>query len=192
MGSKARARVRAEKAPAFSPFDINPKQYKKLIELRDSQPTHDSKGRKIKRNIQVDKGDFNILVHKLLASNSIGPKEATFCLLDQRTFECHWKTVKALAEYKGPNERKIELFYFLPVGWLARAFAGTTRNDKRIKDWWGREDWASLRKMTHEQHRDAFIERFKKELGYKIVMPYPIFEREKGKGKTMYLHDPGY
>ena len=82
------------------------------------------------RNIEVHQGDFNHTVHQILVPGAIREKEATFCLLDQRTFECKWSTVKAIASYKqGGN--KIELFYFLPVGWLARSIKAL--KDHQIK-----------------------------------------------------------
>ncbi|HKP14398.1 MAG TPA: three-Cys-motif partner protein TcmP, partial [Blastocatellia bacterium] len=168
----------------FHLFDKNKHQIRRLNELKKKQPDTDSNGKKIRRDINIYLGDFNVGVHELLSANSIGPKEATFCLLDQRTFECHWSTVKALAEYKPKGERKIELFYFLPIGWLDRAFAAI-RNEKIIECWWGRQDWQILKGMSHEQRKEAFMRRFKTELGYKIVKPYPIFERARG-GRTMY------
>src|SRR6266481_4427291 len=71
------------------------------------------------RNIEIYHGDFNKKVADILAGGDITEKEATFCLLDQRTFECHWSTVEKLARFKTAGH-KIELFYFLANGWLGR------------------------------------------------------------------------
>src|SRR5712692_5882407 len=49
------------------------------------------------REVEVFCGDFNVELDNLLSSGRIGQREATFCLLDQRTFECHWNTVEKLA-----------------------------------------------------------------------------------------------
>jgi hypothetical protein len=57
-------------------------------------------GKPINRDIHIYHGDFN---------SKIDEKEATFCLLDQRTFECDWQTVEKLARYK-KSGNKIELF----------------------------------------------------------------------------------
>jgi three-Cys-motif partner protein len=168
----------------FHLFEIKKKKIKMLNELKRRQPDRDSKGRKVNREVEVYPGDFNINVHKLLRSASIKPKEATFCLLDQITFECHWSTLKALAEYKPAGYRKIELFYFLGVGWLDRAFSGQKKT-KKLEDWWGRDDWDQLLKKGPFKCAMAFVERFKQELGYKTVMPWAIFER-KGGGRIMY------
>jgi three-Cys-motif partner protein len=168
----------------FHLFEIKKKKIKMLNELKRAQPDRDSKGRKVTRQIEVYPGDFNINVHKLLRSASIKPKEATFCLLDQITFECHWSTLKALAEYKPAGYRKIELFYFLGVGWLDRAFSGQ-KKIKKLEDWWGRGDWDQLLKKGPFKCAMAFVERFKQELGYKTVMPWAIYER-KGGGRIMY------
>lgn len=163
-------------------FDKSLKQYKALLKLEAEQPERDSKGRKIYRRIEVKKGDFNILVGELLAAKKIKETDATFCLLDQRTFECHWATLKALAEYK--RKRKIELFYFLPVAWLDRAFAAQ-KQKKVLEDWWGRNDWHVLREMNIETRVNTFVDRFKDELGYMSVMAWPIFKR-KNTGNIMY------
>ena len=62
-------------------------------------------------------GDVNEEIHTILEEAAIGSNTACFCLIDQRTFECHWATVKAVARHKSEG-RKIELFYFLAQGWL--------------------------------------------------------------------------
>ena len=80
------------------------------------------------------------------------PTEATFCLLDQRTFECRWDTVRKLAAYRA-TDYKIELFYFLANGWLERAFAALEDYDK-WQAWWGRSDWQSVATMTRRQRAE--------------------------------------
>src|SRR5207244_2852586 len=86
-------------------FEKNRKSFRKLQDLKRSHSN---------LPINLYHGDFNKLVlSELLAKNIIGQKEAVFCLLDQRTFECHWSTVRAIAEYKKIGS-KIELFYFFP------------------------------------------------------------------------------
>jgi three-Cys-motif partner protein len=167
----------------FYLFDIGRKQVKALNALKEEQSPVDKKGRKLYREVIVQKGDFNVLLHELLKPRPIREKEATFCLLDQRTFECHWKTVKALADYK-KIERKIEIFYFLPIAWLDRALAAQ-KETKVIQDWWGRDDWPDLRKMDSQKRMTTFADRFKDELGYKWVMSWPIFKRQNT-GNIMY------
>lgn len=112
----------------FYLFEKHPKRFQQLVDLKASQPEDDT------RIIELYEGDVNLRIRELLDSKSITEKQATFCLLDQRTFECHWETVRALAEYKKEG-RKIELFYFLASKWLARAMAGV--KDKSILEkWW--------------------------------------------------------
>jgi three-Cys-motif partner protein len=136
------------------------------------------------RTIHVYQGDFNSKVRGLLRSDRIGQQEATFCLLDQQTFECHWKTLVDLARYKRGSENKIELFYFLAIRWLHRALSGI--GDKRsLKRWWGRSDWDELPGLTQDQIRDRLVARFKDELGYKSAAPWPIFQR-RGSDVIMY------
>lgn len=106
--------------------------------LKASQPaTRD-------REIEVFCGDFNGKVDQILSSRRIGEKEATFCLLDQRTIECHWDTVRKLAEYRRGRSNKFELFYFLAGWWYRRAVTAVKR-DSVLEKWWGRKDWPELR-----------------------------------------------
>lgn len=138
------ARLALENEPRwlrrFFLFEKKPKQYQYLELLKESQPEIP------RREVRLYYGDFNTLIHGLLAERLIGQREAAFCLLDQRTFECHWSSVKALAEYK-KSRMKIELFYFLCSGWLDRAMSAL-RNTDLLAAWWGRQDWSKLRGMN--------------------------------------------
>ena len=84
----------------------------------------------------------------MLRASLIGEREATFCLLDQRCFECRWATVEAIASFK--KTRKIEILYFMPEGWLDRSLDAARLPQKlaEIQAWWGRDDWAVLREVT--------------------------------------------
>jgi three-Cys-motif partner protein len=148
------------------------------------QDAKDKKGRKISRRIEIIHGDFNEKVSRILSLGKITQKEATFCLLDQRTFECHWSTLKKLARYKKAGQNKIELLYFLGVGWLHRAFSGI-RNTKRMVKWWGRSDWPKLKSMSSYAIAELVQTRFRAELGYRYVAAYPIYDRAGG-NKVMY------
>jgi three-Cys-motif partner protein len=170
----------------FYLFDILDEQVARLEALKEQQPERDSKGRKIYRTITVKGGDFNETIHGLLKLRSIKPTEATFCLLDQRSTECHWSTVQALAEYKADSPHKIELFYFLAVGWLGRTMAATTQNTQDLDDWWGGPGWRELKGKSCWELSEIVAERFRSELNYKTAMAWPIFEREGG-GKVMYF-----
>jgi three-Cys-motif partner protein len=139
----------------------------------------------IKRRVRVYQGDFNERVDDILASGVITPKEATFCLLDQRTFECDWSTVVKLAQHK--KENKIELFYFLGTGWLHRAFSGLKKQPaKRMTRWWGRDDWHRLEPSKARSITDAFVQRFKEELGYRYANAFPIYEKDREGSRAMY------
>jgi three-Cys-motif partner protein len=140
-----------------------------------------------KRVVEVlPAGDFNVLLPVLLSSNRLNPKHATFCLLDQRTFECRWATVEQIARYR-PDSYKVEQFYFLANAWLPRALAGTTTDAGRdvVTRWWGRSDWAPLQHMGSWERAELMCKRFREELGYASVKAWPIYERENG-GQIMY------
>lgn len=138
------------------------------------------------RDIRVYQGDSNKRIPDLLASGCITEKEATFCLLDQRTFECEWATVRALAQHKKLG-MKIELFYFLANHWLERALAAVKKEGAgRVTAWWGRDDWQQLRGMKSWDRAGLVCERFRKDLGYATVKPWAIYSRQKG-GRIMYF-----
>jgi three-Cys-motif partner protein len=168
----------------FFLFDLKSRQAERLRELKSQQPTADKNGRRVYREIHVREGDFNALVHDLLKSGQVSQSEATFCLLDQRSFQCHWATAKALSEYKAHQEHKIELFYFLATGWMRRALSAI-KNSTILQRWWGRDDWGALLHAQPSAIRDLLITRFKEELGYKSVKAWPIYERQNG-GAIMY------
>ena len=94
--------------------DIEAVGLEKLKALRDAHSG-------AKRQITVLEGDFNERVATILGSRQITEKTATFALLDQRTFECEWRTIEALSRHKSGN--KIEIFYFFPTGWIDRSLA---------------------------------------------------------------------
>lgn len=162
---------------SFYLFDEGPKQIEYLKKLRDAQPPD------AKRKIEVIPGDFNIQVAHVLDAKPIKESEACFCLLDQRTFECRWETLVRLARYKSSGH-KIELFYFLPNHWFSRALSAL--GDKTpVRLWWGRDDWEVLYKLDASQRTELIVRRFKEELGYHSVKPWPIFEKKEG-GAVMY------
>jgi three-Cys-motif partner protein len=170
----------------FYLFDKHRKPYKALEALKAAQSFPvDKKGREIPREIVLRKGDFNVLIHELLADRPMRESEATFCLLDQRTFECEWSTVEALARYKREG-RKIELFYFLPIAWLGRALANQ-RDVSVLEKWWGRDDWPTLHSMKMPERLNAFVARFKDELDYLSVMSWPIFKRHNNETIMYYM-----
>ena len=159
----------------FFLFEVDPKKCRMLRELHRRAMPLAGPG-EIKRNAVIRCEDFNKALRPLL-NGRISRKEATFCLLDQHTFECHWSTVKALAQHKRPPATKIELFYFLGTGWLSRALTAL-KDDAKLRRWWGRDDWKSVRDLSADALRAEFCRRFEHELGYTYVTPWPIYKRE--------------
>jgi three-Cys-motif partner protein len=160
------------------------KALKKLVASQSE--ARDKKGYIIRRKIRIYAGDFNKTVDRVLNEGGITQKEATFCLLDQRTFECHWATLKKLAEYKKASNNKIEMLYFLGVGWLHRALSGIRKSEKAHL-WWGKPGWQELRAMTSYQIVELVRERFRDELGYTCVAAYPIFDKAEGDRVMYYM-----
>ena len=113
-------------------------------------------------SFRVYAGDVNEHIHTMLSEAPIGPKTACFCLIDQRTFECHWATVGAIARYKREGF-KIELFYFLAQGWLDRAWS--TSRPEKLQAWWGNADYRQFLQHRSYGRADTLCRRFRDELG---------------------------
>lgn len=178
------ARLAIEFAPRwlrqFHLFEADAEKVKLIKSMVSEQPPRTKK--EPKREIYIHAGDANVLIGRLLAEGKLPRRAATFCLLDQRTFECRWSTCRALAAYRsGP---KFELFYFLAQAWLDRALA-ETKDTARIDEWWGGSDWSCLRDARGVERAKLVADRFRAELGYWAATPYPIYQRPSG-GRTMY------
>jgi hypothetical protein len=90
-----------------------------------------------------------------------------------------------MARYK-TSGHKIELFDLLPNAWLNRAFKGQTKDIQELENWWGRADWYRLCGMGSQERAAIFATRFKEELGYWSVIPWPIYQYPHG-GPIMYF-----
>lgn len=140
-----------------------------------------------KREVKIYPGDFNVEIDKILAAQSITPKEATFCLLDQRTFECHWSSVKKVAAYKPAGSHKIEIFYFLAMGWLDRALKATRHTDT-LDRWFGNDGWRTLGTVKKPFDRaQLFAQRFTEELGYIYSDAWPIYKKQGSRAIMYYM-----
>jgi three-Cys-motif partner protein len=114
-------------------------------------------------------------------------KEASFCLLDQRSTECAWETVRMIANHKGVSGgNKIELFYFLPQGWIDRAIKSWRVDiEGKCRKWWGRDGVMEFLKLNSFNRGLTMARRFRDELGYKHSYPFPI-QKEGEKGCIMF------
>jgi len=150
--------------------------------LKSLQSEHAS----ARRRVNVLEGDFNEKVYDILNSGQITERKATFALLDQRTFECEWRTVEALSRHKSTGN-KIELFYFFATGWVDRSLAAVSRPEtkRKVDRWWGRADWHELLGMEGNARAKMVARRFEKELGYGKAIEYPIHSQSRG-GRVMY------
>ena len=131
-------------------------------------------------------GDFNKTVDFILWSRRITRTAATFAFLDQRNMECHWETVRKLAQFK---RQKIEIMYFLGTSWSMRSMKSASRPDTlaAIERWWGRPDWQELKSAQQSQLPLTFSNRFTDELGYEFVNFYPILLNEDGSKVAFHL-----
>lgn len=170
----------------FHLFELADSSVELLKQLRDNQPPRDKVKKEPKRTIDIYPGDFNKNILTVLQANPVGDKEASFCLLDQRTFECDWKSVKTVATHKNGGN-KIEIFYFFPEGWFNRAVAALKIDkEEKLKRWWGNADWHELLKTSGSIRAQYVADRFRTELKYKYSYPFPIYEKPDEGGKIMY------
>ncbi|PYK09437.1 MAG: hypothetical protein DME65_11955 [Verrucomicrobia bacterium] len=166
----------------FFLFDIDAIKVALLNQLKLDQPPLTKKE---KRSIEVYQGDFNSNIREVLKAHPIKGKEATFCLLDQRTFECDWSTVEFIAQHKPAGHNKIEIFYFLANSWIHRA--ASKKNKPAMRRWFGNDGWEAFLALKSVARTVAFTERFTKELGYKFAYSFPIYGHDSNGGvRTMY------
>jgi three-Cys-motif partner protein len=168
-----------DEGPTFKHFaacDNDPEQIKRLEALKCE---HSERAFTFK--IYYD--DANRAVYDILREAPIKENTPCFCLIDQRTLECDWATVRALAEYRKEGY-KIELFYFLAEGWMDRTWISTTRPGK-LERWWGRDDYGAFFTLRNVYRAHALVRRFREELGYAYVEPWSIQQKGEG-GRTMY------
>lgn len=163
----------------FHLFDEDPVQVERLQRL---QAAHRD------RDVRVyPPGDVNRQLPEVLPAGSMGEREATFCLLDQRTFECEWKLCQHVSLLR-PGSTKVEQFYFLANSWLPRAFAGvsTPEGEGRVGRWLGEPDWRAFSSLNSLERVEYFVKKFRAGLGYRSVKAWPIYERAGGRGVVMY------
>ena len=166
---------RTEGNPAIRHYavcDIDPDKAQRLRDLGRGHPS-----------FRVYEGDANKCVYTMLEDAPITSKTACFCLIDQRTFECHWATVEAVARQKREGY-KIEVFYFLAQGWIDRAWA-STKKEGRLAAWWGNGNYENFRERTSVDRARALCRRFRNELGYAYAEPFAIYKKGEG-SRTMY------
>jgi len=163
-------------------FEQIPQQVARIREMLKTQPRVPL-GRKL-RDIRIVPGDVNAELPRFLNQHPLRSREAAFCLLDQRTFECDWATVEAVARHKKTGT-KIELFYFLANGWLERALAAT-KDLARLNAWWGGNTWTRLRGMSSHDRGVVMADRLREAFGYQSVVPWAIYDRMGG-SRIMYF-----
>ena len=169
----------------FHLFEIDKAKVETLRRMCGEQSPPDRKRGEPNRFFNIVPGDFNKNIHDELAKYPIKETEAAFCLLDQRTFECDWASVEVIARHKRAGN-KVELFYFLPNAWLDRSAAALGEQDEAMRKWWGDSDWKELLKLRGMERAQYACTRFKRQLGYRYVYPFPIYERKDG-GKKMFF-----
>lgn len=161
----------------FHLFD-RPDRVSFLEDLRATHPNID---------IRVYGGDVNKRIHEILREDVIANREATFCLLDQWTNECDWSTVRAIARHKS-GQHKIEIFYFLAVGWLHRVLRASRTAEalQQIEAWYGGGNWDALAELSTFELAEHFQARFQQEFGYRFVIPWAIYERSDPDSRIMF------
>lgn len=169
--------LRSEGNPAIRHYAVCDRNREQVKRLRELESLHAHKS----HEFRIYSGDANLKIGAMLSDAGIGPRTATFCLIDQRTLECHWDTVRTISDYK-PGY-KIEIFYFLAQAWIDRAMKSTTKF-ARLSRWWGDEDYKRFIDLKSVERAWALCQKFK-DLGYTYVHPFSIHESGTV-SKTMY------
>ena len=159
----------------FAACDLSPEQVSRLRTLRNE---HGNRGFTFK----IYEGDANAKIDSMLSDAPISAKIPCFCLIDQRTLECDWKTIQKIAEFKQEG-MKIEILYFLAEGWLNRSWK--SRKDTRARIWWGRDDYLRFLDQRPVDRANELCDRFKEELAYEYAEPWAIY-KHGSTGRTMY------
>ena len=161
----------------FAACDLDPKQVERLKGLKDAQTAQPF-------TFRVYEGDANARVEDILRDAPIAATVPCFCLVDQRTLECNWSTVRKIAEYKTEGY-KIEILYFLAEGWFNRSWKSRKDDHQRVAQWWGRDDYMSFLEQPSVHRARSMCRRFCDELRYEFAEPWTIYEHATS-GRTMY------
>jgi three-Cys-motif partner protein len=162
---------------SFFLCELNKSSFTALGEMVASQPKISG------RRVILHNGNFNNWVDEILQSELITDKKATFALLDQRTTECQWGTVRKLSEKK-KGDTKIELFYFFPTGWIHRTISAS-EDHQALDAWWGDKGWCALKDISQSDAAMKMADKIRS-LGYRDVKMWPICSKDGGAGRTMY------
>jgi hypothetical protein len=76
-------------------------------------------------------------------------------------------------------------FFIFSLRRGCRARLPLKKDQSVVADWWGRDDWRSVREMKDHERAELVSERFKNELGYHSSLAWPIRSREHG-GRVHY------
>ena len=140
------------------------------------------------RDVRVYVGDSNRHLPTELPVGAIREREASFCLLDQRTFECEWQLCEHVSRMR-PERMKVEQFYFLANSWMPRSLASisTAEGERKVAAWLGQDDWrAAFSGLSSPERVRVFVDKFETDLGYRFVDPWPIYHDVGGRGAVMY------
>lgn len=174
-----RVMERRTQGPTFKYFaacDLNSEQVGRLRRLKEEHSHRTFE-------FEIYEGDANSKIDSMLSDAPISAKIPCFCLIDQRTLECDWNTVRKIAEFK-PDGMKIEILYFLAQGWLNRSWK-SRKDDERARCWWGRDDFESFLDQPSVDRARGMCARFRNELGYLYAEPWAIYQHGTT-GRTMY------
>lgn len=160
----------------FAACDLKPKQVARLRRLKDE---HEEQSFKFK----IYEGDANDQIDGILRDAPISVKVPCFCLIDQRTLECDWETVRKISEFKKEGF-KIEVLYFLAESWFNRSWK-SRKDGERARSWWGRDDYMEFLDQRSVDRAHGMCSRFHEELGYEYAEPWAIYKHGTT-GRTMY------
>jgi three-Cys-motif partner protein len=143
------------------------------------------------RDFKVVRGDCNETIPQTLAElRALGVAWApTFAFLDPDGMELRWDTVKALAEHKGRERNKVELWILFTAPGLMRVLkrdpAQIDEHEEALAtDLFGNERWAAIQQLRFANEieppeaRDEFVNLYRwqleRDLGYRWTHPLEV------------------
>lgn len=160
--------------PAFTHVILFEKRDKANALISSIQDTEPHKTRSWK----VVSGDCNVTIDKGLAylRNRRAP---TIAFLDPDGLQVNWTTLEKLAKWKRNSKTKMELFILFNVSALPRVIGAG--HIKKLKNFYGTEEWVSIYRVYHKCSLDANI------LREKLVDLYRWQLEEKLEYKTTHV-----
>lgn len=149
------------------------------------------------RDIRVVPGDCNTTVHEVLKDLRPFNWAPTFAFIDPNGPDVHWTTLQALAGFKKPGAKKVELWLLFPHAMFVRLLSinegGRPEFGERVTTMFGTEAWQAIHKarvaerLSPPEARHEYVNlmrwRIENDLGYGWTHALEVFNEA---GRPLY------